>query len=476
MPPSQMPKTFGSSSDGVSMSSYGAADDTATHIEKQLDEQQQSSLTSPENLQHHQSSRNPICPTKDDANRVGFLGSHTQSATSGGEYSTIENSYHDSSSPLGLNLPADSSSSDTFPKSKVFFSHTNLRKLALDLSLWINIFILLAKAVAYLETLSLSILAALVDSILDVVSQWILSYTERRSSKDRSSAHYPAGASRLEPLGVLSCAALMGFASLGVLKEALEKLYEGVEHGGESGGGESSTGNLPIIDENWSSFWSMLSVVFVKMGLWAFCQHVGQLRVANAADGRRGEVAPAAPAYYADSTLEALALDHWNDCLSNAVAAIALYFTLSNERLWVLDPIGAIIISIYIIFSWYSTGKEQIEQLTGKAAPKGFIDELYEKANNFDPKMEVDVVRAYHFGPKFLVELEVVLPRDTLLFESHDLGMELQYEIESREEVERCFVHIDYKSRPYDEHVVSKVPELRERYRPYKQMNSAVSL
>jgi hypothetical protein len=54
--------------------------------------------------------------------------------------------------------------------------------------------------------------------------------------------------------------------------------------------------------------------------------------------------------------------------------------------------------------------------------------------------------------------------------------MELQYEIESREEVERCFVHIDYESRPYDEHVVSKVPELRERYGLYKQSNSAISI
>ena len=84
-------------------------------------------------------------------------------------------------------------------------------------------------------------------------------------------------------------------------------------------------------------------------------------------------------------------------------------------------------------------------------------------ATNFDNKMIVDVCRAYHFGPKFLVELEVVLPRDTLLQESHDLGMDLQYEIEAMEEVERCFVHIDYETRPYDEHVVSKVPELRER-------------
>ena len=239
--------------------------------------------------------------------------------------------------------------------------------------------------------------------------------------------------------GVLSCAALMGFASFGVLKEALEHLYEGLDKG---------MGSM-LMDENWSSFWSMLSVVVVKFGLWGLCQKVGHVRIEEAnnlvnVNGRRGSTSPR---FYVDSTLEALALDHWNDCLSNSVAAIALFCTLSNEHLWILDPIGAIIISLYIIFSWYSTGKEQIEQLTGKAAPRDFIDELYETAANFDPKMEVDVVRAYHFGPKFLVELEVVLPRDTLLFESHDLGMELQYEIESREEVERCFVHIDYESR-----------------------------
>ena len=154
--------------------------------------------------------------------------------------------------------------------------------------------------------------------------------------------------------------------------------------------------------------------------------------------------------------------------MSNTVAAAALLAALRSENLWFLDPIGAIIISIYIIWSWYHTGKEQIEQLTGRSAPEELIEELLEIASNFDERMLVDVCRAYHFGPKFLVELEVVLPKNTLLFESHDLGMELQYEIESREEVERCFVHIDYEQRPYDEHVVSKVPELREKYRPGK--------
>lgn len=47
--------------------------------------------------------------------------------------------------------------------------------------------------------------------------------------------------------------------------------------------------------------------------------------------------------------------------------------------------------------------------------------------------------------------------------------MDLQYEIESRPQVERCFVHIDYEAREYDEHVVSKVPELMARYRPSRK-------
>lgn len=55
-------------------------------------------------------------------------------------------------------------------------SHSNLRKIALDFSLWINVAILVTKVVAYFETLSLSILAALVDSILDVVSSDIFVY------------------------------------------------------------------------------------------------------------------------------------------------------------------------------------------------------------------------------------------------------------------------------------------------------------
>mmetsp|Transcript_25895 Transcript_25895/g.38364 ORF Transcript_25895/g.38364 Transcript_25895/m.38364 type:complete len:440 (+) Transcript_25895:75-1394(+) len=333
---------------------------------------------------------------------------------------------------------------------------SSLRRLAIDLSLYLNLLILFSKLFAYFQTLSLSVLAALTDSLLDVISQLVLNYTEKKSTKSRSSAFYPAGAARLEPVGVLTCAALMGMASFEILKESIESLaFDGnVMHEHLQNG------------QNITAVYGMAFIVFVKLGLYFLCEHSRQKKASNYNSVYNSNSAVKQSVKVSDPTLEALAQDHWNDSLSNAVAAVALFAALFSEDLWFLDPIGAIIISLYIIYSWYETGKEQIEQLTGKSAPQDLIDELYDIASTFDKNMVVDVVRAYHFGPKFLVELEVVLPKDTLLLESHDLGMELQYEIEGREEVERCFVHIDYEIRPYDEHVVSKVPELRAKYRP----------
>lgn len=319
------------------------------------------------------------------------------------------------------------------------FECPSTRRLALSLSLYCNVAITLAKLIAYIETQSLSVLAALLDSVLDVVSQIVLNYTEKHSSMQRSSALYPAGASRLEPIGVLTCAALMGMASFEVVKESVFALVDPNQH---------------AVTPHFSSVYSMGTIVVVKLGLLWLC-NVGAYKQ------QMGFSKHAA----FDPTLEALAQDHWNDALSNMVAALALLAAVHSPSLWYLDPVGAILISIYIIYSWYSTGVEQIEQLTGKSAPEEFIQELVQVASAFDDRIAfVDTVRAYHFGPKFLVEVEIVMDAHTLLSESHDLGMDLQYEIEGRDEVERCFVHIDYQARAYDEHVVSKVPELREFY------------
>ena len=108
--------------------------------------------------------------------------------------------------------------------------------------------------------------------------------------------------------------------------------------------------------------------------------------------------------------------------------------------------------SLFIIGSWVSTAIEQVEMIIGRSADAEFLDVVREMAETHDPGALLDCMRAYHFGPKFLVEVEIVMAEDTLLRDSHDCGIMLQHKIESLPEVERCFVHIDYQQREVDDH------------------------
>jgi divalent metal cation (Fe/Co/Zn/Cd) transporter len=119
------------------------------------------------------------------------------------------------------------------------------------------------------------------------------------------------------------------------------------------------------------------------------------------------------------------------------------------------DPIGAIIISLYIMISWFKTGNEQIKLLTGHTARPDFLKKLTWITLNHHVKVtHIDTIRAFHFGNNFLVEVDIVLPAEMSMKEAHDIGAALQSKLEKLEEVERAFVHLDYESdhHPSSEH------------------------
>lgn len=55
-------------------------------------------------------------------------------------------------------------------------------------------------------------------------------------------------------------------------------------------------------------------------------------------------------------------------------------------------------------------------------------------------------MRAYHSGPRYIVEIDVVMDRNERLEVAHDVAEDLQMKIEKLPEVERAFVHIDYET------------------------------
>lgn len=80
----------------------------------------------------------------------------------------------------------------------------------------VNVTLLIMKIFCYYISNSKSILAALADSVVDLVSQVILSVGDYYANKP--SADYPIGRSRIEALSVLACAGVMIVASVEVIQ------------------------------------------------------------------------------------------------------------------------------------------------------------------------------------------------------------------------------------------------------------------
>ncbi len=68
-------------------------------------------------------------------------------------------------------------------------------------------------------------------------------------------------------------------------------------------------------------------------------------------------------------SVEAYAEDHLNDVLTNILVCVAAGLTLYQDGLlWFMDPVAAILMGLYILWSWSQTAYQQIELLTGKTA------------------------------------------------------------------------------------------------------------
>ena len=59
---------------------------------------------------------------------------------------------------------------------------------------------------------------------------------------------------------------------------------------------------------------------------------------------------------------------------------------------------------------------------------------------------QIDTVRAYHSGPRIILEVDIVMSPNETLQVTHDVAEELQFKLESLPDVERAYVHVDYET------------------------------
>lgn len=73
-----------------------------------------------------------------------------------------------------------------------------------------------------------------------------------------------------------------------------------------------------------------------------------------------------------------------------------------------------------------------------------------------DAIRQIDTVRAYHSGPRLIVEVDVVMDPEDTLRNTHDVAEALQMKLESLPDVERAYVHVDFETDHAPEHFLKK--------------------
>uniref|UniRef100_A0A0N4WBW2 ZT_dimer domain-containing protein n=1 Tax=Haemonchus placei TaxID=6290 RepID=A0A0N4WBW2_HAEPC len=269
----------------------------------------------------------------------------------------------------------------------IFPSQTTFLRSGREVSMFFACF----SAIASYLSGSLSILSSLVDSCVDITSGLVISISTRMIKK-RDPYLYPRGRTRLEPLSLIIISVVMGVASVQLIVGACGRIaaaYQFHVHG---------IGAEPLLDVSLTSALIMVGTVVVKFTLFCICQK-----------------------YKSDPSITVLAMDHRNDCLSNTVALACAW--LGNKFWYYLDPIGAILVSIYILYTWVTTGWDHLSKLSGKSAKPEFINRIIKVCIDHDPRIShLDTVYVYHFGTKFLVEVHIVLDESMPLKVAHDIS------------------------------------------------------
>ncbi|PPQ99526.1 hypothetical protein CVT24_005316 [Panaeolus cyanescens] len=313
-------------------------------------------------------------------------------------------------------------------------------KIAVYASLIANFALCVLQMYAAASSLSLSLLATGIDSVFDIGSNVLLFFLHRKAAK-LDVNKWPVGGARLETIGnivygavfafiyhhhlifnllrlpvrpspIESCSILthfsMGSVNLVVIVESTRTLVT-------KEGDELAGFHLPSII-------AVGAALAVKFMLFVYCYSIRKK----------------------SSQVQVLWEDHRNDLWINGFGI--LMSTGGSKLKWFLDPMGAIIIALGVIISWGRTVYQQFELLAGKSAPHEFLQLVIYKAATFSDEIDkVDTVRAYHSGPDYFLEVDVVMDASTPLWKAHDISQQLQDKLEVLPNVERAFVHVDHE-------------------------------
>jgi cation diffusion facilitator family transporter len=281
-----------------------------------------------------------------------------------------------------------------------------------------NIILAILQVYGAVASGSLSLFTTMADAIFDPLSNVTL-ILSNKAVKKVDPRKFPAGRARIETVGNIVFCFLMTAVSFILIAFSIQELVRGSTE-------DTKSFHLPSVIAVTVAFCTKLALFLY---CWALRNQYSQIRI--------------------------LWEDHRNDLFINGFGVLT---SVGGSKLrWWIDPAGAIVLSTLIAGLWLHTAYSEFQLLIGISADTETQQLItYVSMTHSDRIRHIDTVRAWHSGPRLVVEVDVVMDPDESLRVSHDIAEDLQMKLESLPNVERAYVHVDYEFEHRPEHFLKK--------------------
>ena len=288
-------------------------------------------------------------------------------------------------------------------RSRVDPDNARLLRLATYASVLVAVTLIILKAVVWFMSGSVSLLASLIDSLMDggasLINLLAVSYALTPADKGHRFGHGKA-----EALAGLAQAAFISASALLVL-------WQGIEH----------LRNPAPLDAAWYGVAVMLFSIVATLILLRFQSQVIR---------RTGSTA-----------IRADALHYRSDLLMNGSIIIALL--LAHYGLTGADALFGIAVALFIGFGALGIGRDAVQILMDHELPESVRQEALTLARAVPGVIGVHDLRTRESGQQWFMQLHLELPGELSLSEAHELGEQVRHAIQQRFSQAEVLVHKD---------------------------------
>lgn len=287
-------------------------------------------------------------------------------------------------------------------------SETKAYKLT-QLSLFFSIIICLLKFLAYYFTKSVAIYSDAVESIINIFSA-LLAYIGTKLALKPSDKEHPYGHTKVEYLISFAESIFILLASISIFWKAIENIT--TKKGPENLG----LGLIIVI---------LATIINLQMSYILYKQ------------GRR-EGSP-------------ILISHATHLFTDVITTIGVILGIiivHFSKLWFIDPIIGILVSLNILYLGYKILKDSINSLLDVSLSKEKIEEIiqiiYEiTEKRYDNQIIIKNFKSRKAGRKSFVEFDLLVPGYITVQDAHDLCDEIEKKIQSKYPEISVSIHVE---------------------------------